>query len=93
MPDLIKKAFKIPGDTKGESRMRTYTDNELKLMFSEINDESFNAFIRFAYYTGSRSGEIRRIAKENVLEGSFLSRKRENRADNGQIKWSGTRNN
>ena len=45
---------------------------ELKLMFSEINDEFFNAFVRFAYYTGARSGEIRRIAKENVLEGSLL---------------------
>ena len=61
-------------------------------MFSEINDESFNAFVRFAYYTGARSGEIRRIAKENVLEGSF-SRKRGNRAENGQIKRSGTEDN
>ena len=69
---LIDKAFKIPGDTKGESRMRTYTDNELKLMFSEINDESFNAFVRFAYYTGARSGEIRRLSRENVLDKSLV---------------------
>ena len=69
---LIDKAFKIPGDTKGESRMRTYTDNELKLMFSEINDESFNAFVRFAYYTGARSGEIRRLPRENVLDKSLV---------------------
>ena len=70
--NLIEKAYKIPGDTKGESRLRTYTDNELKLMFSEINDESFNAFVRFAYYTGARSGEIRRIPRENVLERSLV---------------------
>ena len=69
---LIDKAFKIPGDTKGESRMRTYTDNELKLMFLEINDESFNAFVRFAYYTGARSGEIRRLSRENVLDKSLV---------------------
>ena len=69
---LIDKAFKIPGDTKGESRMRTYTDNELKLMFSEINDESFNAFVRFAYYTGARSGEIRRLSRENVLDEALV---------------------
>ena len=72
MPDLIEKAFKIPGDTKGESRIRTYTDNELKLMFSEINDESFNAFARFAYYTGTRSDEIRRLSRENVLDESLI---------------------
>jgi integrase len=69
---LIDKAFKIPGDTKGEFRMRTYTHNELKLMFSEINDESFNAFVRFAYYTGARSGEIRCLSRENVLDESLV---------------------
>ena len=46
--NLIEKAYKIPGDTKGESRMRTYSEDELKMMFSEINDEFFNAFVRFA---------------------------------------------
>ena len=55
------------GDTKGESRVRTYTAAELKLMFSEINDEFFNAFVRFAYYTGARSGEIRHISKEKLF--------------------------
>jgi len=47
--NLIEKAYKIPGDTKGESRMRTYSENELKLMFSEINDESFLS-INFIYH-------------------------------------------
>ena len=47
---FIHEAYKIPGDTKGESRVRTYTAAELKLMFAEINDGSFNAFVRFAYY-------------------------------------------
>ena len=69
---LIHKAYKIPGDTKGESRIRTYSASELKLMFSEINDESFNAFVRFAYYTGARSGEIRRLSRENVLDESLV---------------------
>ena len=70
--DLVEKAYKIPGDTKGESRLRVYSEDELKLMFSEIKDGSFNAFVRFAYYTGARSGEIRRIPRENVLEGSLV---------------------
>ena len=70
--DLIEKAYKIPGDTKGESRLRVYSEDELKLMFAEIKNESFNAFVRFAYYTGARSGEIRRISRENVLEASLV---------------------
>ena len=69
---LIDKAYKIPGDTIGESRVRTYTDDELKLMFNEITDDSFNSFVRFAYYTGARSGEIRSLSRENVLDGSLV---------------------
>ena len=70
--DLVEKAYKIPGDTKGESRLRVYSEDELKLMFANIKDESFNAFVRFAYYTGARSGEIRRIPRENVFEDSLV---------------------
>ena len=72
--NLIAKAHKIPGDTKGESRHRTYTADELKLMFANIEDKSFNSFVRFAYYTGARSGEIRSISRDNVLEGSLVVR-------------------
>ena len=71
---LITKATKLPGDTKGEARHRTYTADELKLMFAEIEDISFNSFVRFAYYTGARSGEIRSISRENVLDGSIVVR-------------------
>ena len=70
--NLVEKANIIKGDTKGEFRVRTYTDDELKLMFSEINDESFNGFVRFAYYTGARSGEIRCLSRENVLDESLV---------------------
>ena len=69
--NLIDKAHKIPGDTKSEARNRTYTDDELKLMFADIGDKSFNSFVRFAYYTGARSGKIRSISRDNVLDGSF----------------------
>ncbi len=69
---LVKKAFKIEGDTIGESRHRVFSEKELKLLFDDAKDERFNQFIRFAYYTGARSGEIRRIAKENVLDGSLV---------------------
>ena len=35
-------------------------------MFESIQPQNFNLFVRFAYYTGARSGEIRSISKENV---------------------------
>jgi len=70
--NLVEKANTIKGDTKGEFRVRTYTADELKLMFTEINDRSFNAFVRFTYYTGARSGEIRRLSRENVLNKALV---------------------
>ena len=34
--DLISKAYKLELDTKGEPRQRTYTDEELKVMFNDM---------------------------------------------------------
>ena len=70
--NLIKKANKIPGDIVGESRTRVYTKSELKLMFKHIKNDLFNSFVRFAYYTGARSGEIRALSRENLLDDSII---------------------
>ena len=35
-------------------------------------DERFNLFVRFAYYTGARSGEIRSISRDNILDNSLV---------------------
>ena len=43
-------------------------------MFSRIKDEAFNSFVRFAYYTGARSGEIRSLSRDRVLEDSLIVR-------------------
>ena len=64
---LITKAYKLEGDTKGESRNRVLSDSELKTLLDEIRDNRFNLFVRFAYYTGARSGEIRSISRENIF--------------------------
>ena len=72
--NLVRKAHLIPGDTKGESRLRTYTKCELNLMFTGIKDIRFNSFVQFAYYTGARSGEIRSISRDNLLEDSIIVR-------------------
>ena len=65
---LITKAYKLEGDTQGESRNRVLSDSELKTLLDEIRDNRFNLFVRFAYYTGARSGEIRFISKENIFD-------------------------
>jgi len=69
---LIDKANKFEGDTKGEPRQRVYTAYELDLLFNQITDEDFNTFVHFAYYTGARSGEIRSLSRENVLDESLV---------------------
>ena len=63
---LVTKAYKLDMDTRGEARQRTFTDKELEVMFESIQPHNFNLFVRFAYYTGARSGEIRSISPENV---------------------------
>ena len=72
--DLVREVRLIPGETKCESRLRTYTKCELNLMFTGIKDERFNSFVRFAYYTGARSGEIRSLSRDRVLEDSLVVR-------------------
>ena len=70
---LITKAFKLEGDTKGESRSRVLSDSELKTLLDKIRDNRFNLFVRFAYYTGARSGEIRSISRENIFSNHIVA--------------------
>ena len=70
---LITKAYKLEGDTQGESRNRVLGDSELKTLLDEIRDNRFNLFVRFAYYTGARSGEIRSISRENIFSNHIVA--------------------
>ena len=71
--NLIEKTYIIPGDTKGESRNRVLSDSELKTLLDGIRDNRFNLFVRFAYYTGARSGEIRSISRENIFSNHIVA--------------------
>ena len=64
---LIPSYEPIPGGNKYEARTRVFTREELDLMFEKITPKHFNLFVQFAYYTGARSGEIRRISKKNIF--------------------------
>ena len=64
---LIPSYEPIPGGNKYEARTRVFTSEELGLMFERFTPKHFNLFVQFAYYSGARSGEIRRISKENIF--------------------------
>ena len=70
---LITKAYKLEGDTKGESRNRVLSESELKTLLDKIENNRFNLFVRFAYYTGARSGEIRSISRENIFSNHIVA--------------------
>lgn len=70
---LVHKANKLPGDTVGLARNRTFTNDELKSMFKNIKPRKFNYFVRFAYYTGARSAEIRSISRENIKDDHLIA--------------------
>ncbi len=67
----ITKTNKLDGNTKGEARARVFSKDELIQIFNELQDSSFNSFVRFAYYTGARSGEIRRLKPDQINNGTI----------------------
>ena len=69
---LIKKANKLTGDTIGESRDRVFNKKEIELLTKGIKCPDFNRFVRFAYYTGARSSEIRSLRRE-MLKDDYIS--------------------
>ena len=64
--ELISKPKKLEGGSKWENRMRTYTDDELTLILNKVKPDKFQLFVRFAYYTGARRGEIASLREENI---------------------------
>ena len=64
---LIEKPQIIPGGNRWESRQRVFNEKELQTLFSKVIDNNFNQFVRFAYYTGARRGEISALKAKQVL--------------------------
>ena len=64
---LIKSYQKIKGGSDYDPRERVLAKKELNLLFNHVTPHHFNQFIRFAYYSGARSGEIRRISRANIF--------------------------
>ena len=63
---FIDKPVRLKGGSKWEARNKVFKQNELNQLFESIQCPAFNRFVRFAYYTGARSGEIRSLQRENI---------------------------
>ncbi len=69
---LINSYQRIKGGSDYNPRDRVLTKDELKILFDGVTPYHFNQFIRFAYYTGARSGEIRRISRVKLFSEYML---------------------
>ncbi len=49
-----------------QGRQRVFTHREMNLIMNEFQDDNFQSFIRFAYYTGARRGEIHSLKPHQV---------------------------
>ncbi len=69
---LIKSYQKIKGGSDYDPRERVLATKELNLLFNHVTPHHFNQFIRFTYYSGARSGEIRRISRANIFSDFYM---------------------
>ena len=65
---MISEFNKLEGGSRWEHRMRTFNDEEMKLILNDVKPYHFQLFIRFAYYTGARRGEICSLTEDNIRE-------------------------
>ena len=68
---LISKKIKIEGGSRWESRMRTFDKDELDKILNHIKPFQFQQFVRFAYYTGARRGEIASLSAQSIHDNIF----------------------
>jgi integrase len=64
---FINSYQRIKGGSDYDPRDRVLSQDELKILFDGVKPYHFNQFVRFAYYTGARSGEIRRLSRVKVF--------------------------
>jgi len=72
--NLIPEINRLDGGSRWEHRLRTFNDDELKLILNDVKPNHFQLFVCFAYYTGARRGEICALTEDNIRE-EFVSGK------------------
>ncbi len=71
---LVEKVIHYKGGNDYEARTRVFNTEELQKILNDIIPSKFQQFVRFAYYTGARQGEIRRISKDNINQGFVIGK-------------------
>jgi len=61
----LKQGYKTDHElmpvNKKKARFRVFDKRELSLLMNEVQDDDFQEFIKFAYFTGARRGEINKL--------------------------------
>lgn len=57
---------------KAVARHRVFSEDEINIIITEFQPDKFRRFCEFAYQTGARSGEIRRLKPSNLKDGNLL---------------------
>ena len=65
---LVPELKKLEGGSRWEHRMRTFNDDEMNLILNDVKPYKYQLFVRFAYYTGARRGEICYLTEDNIRE-------------------------
>ena len=65
---LVPELKKLEGGSRWEHRMRTFNDDEMNLILNDVKPFKYQLFVRFAYYTGARRGEICYLTEDNIRE-------------------------
>jgi integrase len=71
---LIDKPKHFKGGNDFEARTRIFKADELSLILSDIQPYQFQLFVRFAYYTGTRQGEIKHLTEDNIKHAFVLGK-------------------
>jgi len=71
---LIDKPKHFNGGNDFEARTRVFNADELLLILSDIQPYEFQLFVRFAYYTGTRQGEIKHLTEDNIKHAFVLGK-------------------
>tara|TARA_R100000655_G_scaffold56707_1_gene94836 strand:+ start:2168 stop:3064 length:897 start_codon:yes stop_codon:yes gene_type:complete len=62
----IKTEINLMEVNKKVGRLRVYNERELSIIMNEFQDDEFQSFIHFAYYTGARRGELTGIKPHHI---------------------------
>ena len=65
---LVPELKKLEGGSRWEHRLRTFNDDEMNLILYDVKPYKYQLFVRFAYYTGARRGEICYLTEDNIRE-------------------------